>query len=521
MGLRIALQHRAQRPFDRLEEDLRYAARRHGTERVAHEPGILHGDEQLRIAQSHADRAPLAQKRLREPAVVLAVEQRTGAAKKVVQVVDVPRHEQQRRLDLLDRAEVEELTQLLDAHELAQEVAVEGERLRAPLLGRRVVLVHVRRDVFEEKRRGEGRRGNGLDLGDGQGASLNATQDPAQRGQVEDVLQHLAIRLEDDRELRVAACDLQQALRLEPLLPERRALAGPSPRDEQRARRILPEPRAVQRRGRELAEEQILDLVGLQEHVGQRRRHVRIGKVERDPVVRPDRLHVEIERIAQPCAQRHCPRRVHAPAERREDAHAPVADLVPETLHDDGAVGRDNTGRGFLFAKKRHEVARGERIERVVLLDPFERCLVGERRQLARGPADLLPELGRAADALALPERRDAGNSRSRRHEHPIPRDLLDPPGRRAEQERLALARLVHHLLVELAHAATAVDEEDTEQAAVGNRSRVRDREPLRAGAPAHGAGRSIPHDPRPQLGELVRWIAAGEHVEDVFELRP
>ena len=157
---------------------------------------------------------------------------------------------------------------------------------------------------------------------------------------------------------------------------------------------------------------------------------------------------------------------------------------------------------------------------RVVPLDPLERCVVGERRELARGPADLLPELGRAADALALPERRHAGDSRGRRHEHAIPRDLLDPPGRRAEQERLALACLVHHLLVELAHAATAVGEEHAEQAAVGNRPRVRDREPLRPGAPAHGAGRSIPDDPRPQLGELVGRVAAGEHVEDVLELR-
>ncbi len=211
---------------------------------------------------------------------------------------------------------------------------------------------------------------------------------------------------------------------------------------------------------------------------------------------------------------------MHAAAERREDAHTPVADLVAETLDDDGAVGGDDAGRRFLLAEKRHEVARRERVEPVVALDPLERCVVGDRRQLARGPADLLPELGRAADALALPERRDAGDSRSRRDEHPIPRDLLDPPGRRAEQEGLALARLVHHLLVELAHTAAAVDEEDAEQAAVGNRPRVRNREPLRPGAPAHGAGRSIPHDPRPQLGELVRRIAAGEHVEDVLELR-
>ena len=91
--LRVPPEHRSQRTLDRLEEDLRHAARRHGAERVAHEPGVLDGDEQLRIAEPHADRAPLAQERLREPAVVLPVEQRASAAEEVVQLVDVPRHE--------------------------------------------------------------------------------------------------------------------------------------------------------------------------------------------------------------------------------------------------------------------------------------------------------------------------------------------------------------------------------------------------------------------------------------------
>ena len=51
--------------------------------------------------------------------------------------------------------EVEELAELLDAHELSEQIAVERQRLRTPLLGRRVVLVHVCGDVVEEERRGE------------------------------------------------------------------------------------------------------------------------------------------------------------------------------------------------------------------------------------------------------------------------------------------------------------------------------------------------------------------------------
>ena len=59
----------------------------------------------------------------------------------------------------------------------------------------------------------------------------------------------------------------------------------------------------------------------------------------------------------------------------------------------------------------------------------------------------------------------------------------------------------------------------DAEQAAVGNRARVRDRELPRAAPAADDAGGAVPDDPGPQLGELVRRVAAGEHVEDVLEL--
>ena len=45
-------------------------------------------------------------------------------------------------LHLLQRAGIEEVTQLLLAEQLAEEVAVERQRLRPPLGGRRVVLVH-------------------------------------------------------------------------------------------------------------------------------------------------------------------------------------------------------------------------------------------------------------------------------------------------------------------------------------------------------------------------------------------
>src|SRR5581483_6654022 len=109
--------------------------------------------------------------------------------------------------------------------------------------------------------------------------------------------------------------------------------------------------------------------------------------------------------------------------------------------------------------------------------EPFERRRTGRRERLAREAADRLAELVRPADALALPERHCSGHARSGRDEHAIARDLLDPPRARAQQEHLARARLVDHLLVELADPAAAVDEMDAVEAAVGDRARVRDGE--------------------------------------------
>ena len=432
----------------------------------------------------------------------------------VVELLGVARQRPQRGLDLGERGRVDQLAQLLLAEQLPQQVAVERERLRTPLRGRRVVLVHVRGDVVEEQRRRERRRRRGLDVDEVELARAQPAEQPLQRRQVEHVLQALAVRLEHDREARVLARDLEQALRLEPLLPERRPLAGPAPRDEQRARGVLAEAGAEERRLPHLGEHEILELVRIEDEQVGRGRRVGVGQVEGDAVVRPDRLHLEAERLAEPRADGHRPRRVDARAERREDADAPVADLVAEPLDDDGAVGGNGTGRPLLLAQEGEQVPLGALVE-------VRHLRVARREQLARELADRLAELVRPADALALPERHRAGNARRRGDEHAVAGDLLDPPRRGAEHDHLAGARLVDHLLVELPHAAAALaGDEDAEEAAVGDRARVRDGEPPRAGPPAEDACGAIPDDPRPQLGELVRRVAAGEHVEDVLELR-
>ena len=262
-----------------------------------------------------------------------------------MELVGVARLAAQLFLHLGQRILIDQLAQLLLAEQLSQQVAVERERLRPPLGGRRVVLVHVRGDVVEQKRGGEGRGGGGLHLDEVELTGLQAPEDVLQRGQVEDVLQALAIGLEHDRERAVLPRDLQQVLRLQPLLPQWCSLAGAAARDQECPGSVLPEACTEERGLPYLADDQLLDLVRPDQQVRKARRRVRLGQVDGDPVVRPDRLGFEPERVAETRGQRHPPRRMHAAAERSQDADAPVADLVAEALDDDRAVGGDDARR--------------------------------------------------------------------------------------------------------------------------------------------------------------------------------
>ena len=317
---------------------------------------------------------------------------------------------------------------------------------------------------------------------------MQLAQQVLQPGDVEHVAQALAVRLQHDRELAVALGDLEQRLRLQPLLPQRRAAARVRARDQQRAPRVLPEARAEQRAAAELADDCVLQLVRVEQHQLRARRLVGVGKVDDDPVVGPDRVGLEPVLLADPRAQREAPRGVDPAAERREHAQAPVADLVAEALDDDRAVARDDARRVLLLAQEREQVLRRERVQVVAL---GERLGVLLHRPAAER-ADRLAELERPADAVALPERDRARHARRRRDDDAVARDVLDPPARRAEQEHLAGPRLVDHLLVELADAA-AVRQVDGEQAAVGDRARVGDRERAGALAVADRAARRGP----------------------------
>ena len=116
----------------------------------------------------------------------------------------------------------------------------------------------------------------------------------------------------------------------------------------------------------------------------------------------------------------------------------PVAELVAEALHDDGAVGRQRAGYLPLLGEVGDEVARRQLVERVILPNPGLGRLALHRLELAQEGTDGPAELDRSSDGIAVPERHLAGLAGSGRDDHPVRPDLLDPPRRRAEQERLA-----------------------------------------------------------------------------------
>ncbi len=217
-----------------------------------------------------------------------------------------------------ERAGVDQLAQLLLAEQLAQQVAVERERGGAALGVGRVALVHVGGDVVEQQRGGERRGGLGLDLDErdlarvrGRAAALAAR---ARRARLAGTRGRSRARSGSRR----SAGDLEQALGLEALLPERRAAPGVGAGDQQRAGGVLAKARAEQRGAAELGGDGGLDLVGVeQDELGDRLPlaprarllAIEIRQVQDDAVVGA-RLRLPRGRSARACARRaRAPRR--------------------------------------------------------------------------------------------------------------------------------------------------------------------------------------------------------------------
>ena len=100
---------------------------------------------------------------------------------------------------------------------------------------------------------------------DGDLAARDAAEHLPQRRQVEDVREDLAVRLDEDREAAVARRDREQVRGSLALLPEWRPGPGSAPRQEQSAGGVLPEARREQGAAGDLADDELLQLVGLRE----------------------------------------------------------------------------------------------------------------------------------------------------------------------------------------------------------------------------------------------------------------
>ncbi len=342
-------------------------------------------------------------------------------------------------------------------------------------------------------------------------------------------------------------------------MPQRRALAGAAPGQQQRAGRAFAEPGGEQGGAADLVRDDLSDLtlvegdiggadrrlVAVQGRVGRGERrgagvlrrvlrgveieevqahHVRVGQSQHDAVVGMHDLRVHAVPLGEPGTEGERPRGVHLGAEGRVHDDAPVAQLVAETLDEDGPVVGDVATGPALFVDVRQHVVHGPGIE-AGGQQPLPGVLGGQPAELAQEGAQRTPQLQRTAQLVALPERQPPGNTGGGRHQDPVAGDVLDPPGRGAQREDVTDPGLVHHLLVQLTDPATALlgvgaRQEDPEEPAVGDGASGGDGEPLRAGAARDRAGDPVPDDAGTQFGEGIGRIAAGEHVEHGGERR-
>ncbi len=147
---------------------------------------------------------------------------------------------------------------------------------------------------------------------------------------------------------------------------------------------------------------------------------------------------------------------------------SPVAELVTESFDHQGAVGGDLPGGGLLLGDELNEIVRGVLVEPAGAAAFLHLDLVPER-DLPKELPQRLAQFRRPAQAVTVPERQPPRLPVGGADQHPVERDLLDPPAGGPEREDVADPRFVHHLLVEFADAGRLLtDHVDREQTAVG-----------------------------------------------------
>ena len=203
-----------------------------------------------------------------------------------------------------------------------------------------------------------------------------------------------------------------------------------------------------------------------------------------------------------------------AGAERGQDAHAPVADLVPEPLQGHGAVSGQRASAFALLLDVGAEVRDGVRVERRFAFEPASGGGALPLAELAHEGAERPAQLQRSAGAIAVPEGHPPRLARRRPDDDPVAGDLGHPPGGGPEQEGVAGAGLVDHLLVEFAHPRTLRPQVNREQAAIRNRAGVHAHQEVGAAPGGQHVAAAVPRQPGPQVGELLRGKTADQHVQ-------
>ena len=425
-----------------LGERARKAQRHVAAERIAIAGRVLGGDVPIDAGDGHPDRSSIVHQ-ARQPRttldaftaeVDLRFRQIAHLAQHVVKFIGGARpapvsQQLQFQLEIGQRTGVEQLAELLGAEQVAQQIAIERERCGPPFGQRAVALVHERRYPVEQQALRERRGLCRVDADHADRATSQLTQHLAQGGQIEDVLQAFARGLQQHRERRILGRDREQVGRTLALLPQRCALIRPPTRQQQRTRRALTETRREQRRLRQRGHHELVDVVGIDDQIGQRQFIGRFRQAQDDAIVGVHRLHRDVVALHQPTLDRHRPRCMDRHTERAEDAHPPIANLVTETFNDDGAVvGHDPRGLRLLL-QVQHHVLGGKRIERVLGHQLRERACRRHRPGLALERAEGTTELERAAGSVAVPEGHLPRFAGGRRDHHSLERDVLDAPG--------------------------------------------------------------------------------------------
>ncbi len=556
----------AERVRDRFGERFGDADRQGRAQGVAEAARVLDGGPVVRAGDPHPDGAA-GGGQLPGPCLLRAALGQFGAGQRSQQPQDVGdalgvldpavlRAPLKLALQLGQHLGVQQLAQLRPAQQLGQQPGIQRQRGRPALGERGVALVEELGDIAEQQRAGEGGRLGGGDLHQAHPAGLDIAHQFRQSRYVEDVLETFAHRLQHDREGPELARHLEQLGGTLALLPQRGALAGAAPGQQESAGGAFAEPGGEQRGAAHLVGDELVDVTVVEDDIGGPDRRllrvplrarggrarlrgrigeraveeveahqVRVRQPQHDAVVGMHHLGVQAVALGEPGAQGQRPGSVDLRAEGGVDDDPPVAELVPEALDDDGAVVRDMPAGLPLLGEIAQDVARRPVVEPGGG-ETGAGVLGCHRADLAQERAERAAQLQGAAELVALPERQPAGHPGGGGDQDPVAGDVLDAPGRRAEREDVADPGLVDHLLVQLSHpspaplAGVGAGQEDAEQPAVGDRATGGDGQPLRPGPARDRAREAVPHQARPQFGEGVGGVAAGEHVQHTVERR-